>query len=84
MPQTWQVFSNSMITQIEVGDEDQEGRKKARNEGSYPTQASLILHGSQAVSRLVLTAVNNDTGSAWANGAQLSGGVRGRRGINNL
>lgn len=32
-------------------------RRKARNEGSYPTQAAIILHGSQAVSRLVLIAV---------------------------
>lgn len=37
MPQTLQMFSNGMISQVKVGEEGQEGRRKARNEGSYPT-----------------------------------------------
>lgn len=57
MPQTLQMFSNGMISQVKVGEEGQEGRRKARNEGSYPTQAAIILYGSQAVTRLFLIAV---------------------------
>lgn len=57
MPQTLQMFSNGMISQVKVGEEGQGGRRKARNEGSYPTQAAIILYGSHAVTRLLLIAV---------------------------